>query len=72
MLQNLLFKQPAFGFRERTRTQIKTIIPKTVTLPAPDCCPCPYCSSAARSCPRIVRSCLSVGQAAAVELPVSN
>ena len=27
MLQNLLFKQPAFGFRERTRTQIKTITP---------------------------------------------
>jgi rhodanese-related sulfurtransferase len=27
MLQNLLFKQPAFGFRERTQTQVKTITP---------------------------------------------
>jgi rhodanese-related sulfurtransferase len=27
MLQNLLFKQRAFGFRDRTRTQIKTITP---------------------------------------------
>ena len=25
MLQSLLFKQPAFGFRERTRTQVKTM-----------------------------------------------
>ena len=27
MLQNLLFKQPTFGFRGRTRTQVKTITP---------------------------------------------
>ena len=25
MLQNLLFRQPAFGLRDRTRTQVKTI-----------------------------------------------
>jgi rhodanese-related sulfurtransferase len=27
MLQSLLFKQPAFGFRSRTKTQVKTITP---------------------------------------------